>query len=175
MGSSSYTTTTLGKYLPPPSTPREQDESQGPTCFPSERVGGDASRVLGSRWWSSHTHFCLRWPLMFLSFGSMCSVPAASSFLGPPLARPRGPQVKNRQTYRRLTGSRQTSTLPFFLKLLKLKELLTYSISLVKRLHAHYINISGPFPVLLKNILVFFQSQGNMKIQSKTTGEKAVL
>lgn len=118
MGSSSYTTTTLGKYLPPPpSTPCEQDESQGPTCFPSERVGGDASRVLGTRWWSSHTRFCLRWPLMFLSFGSTCSVPAASSFLGPPLARPRGPQVKNRQTYRRLTGSRQTA----FFKAFKIK------------------------------------------------------
>lgn len=102
---------------PPPSTPCEQDESQGPTCFPSERVGGDASRVLGTRWWSSHTRFCLRWPLMFLSFGSMCSVPAASSFLGPPLARPRGPQVKNRQTYRRLTGSRQTA----FFKAFKIK------------------------------------------------------
>lgn len=65
----------------------------------------------GTRWRSSHTHSCPWWPLMLLSFGSVCSVTAALSFLGPPLARA---QVRNGQTYRRLSGFRPTSTLPFF-------------------------------------------------------------
>lgn len=46
----------------------------------------------------------------------------------------------------------------FFLQLLKLKELLTYSIVLVKQLHAHYSNKSGPFLYYLKIFSFFFFS-----------------
>lgn len=165
--SSSYTAITLGKYLAAP-----------------PRAGWITRSHLFPLWarWRRHiqgSRHTMKFTRSFLSinvfvFWQHVQCPSCLVVLRPSISVTPRSTGEEPPDIQRLTGFHQTSTLPF-LKLLKLKELLTYSIVPVKLPHAHYINKSGPLQYYLKIFSFFFQSQRNMKIQSETTGGKAVL